>query len=92
MAEQSAGSNQAPVRRKSKRNFEEGSLGRACLFSFAASAGATLIICGAIRPPQSPELWQRIQTHRVNSTPKRQAKGASAASGLSTSEPTLTER
>jgi len=91
MAEQSAGNNQAPVPRKSKPDLEESSLGRACLFSFAASAAATLIICGAIRAPQSPELWQRIQTHRVNSTPKGAAKGASAASGQSVPEQTSSQ-
>jgi len=88
MAEHSAGNKQAPVPRKSRPDLEEGSLGRACLFSFAASAAATLIICGAIRAPQSPELWQRIQTH---STSKRAAKGASAASGQSVPEQTCSQ-
>lgn len=91
MADQSAGDHQSPVKRERKGHFEEGSLGRACLLSFAASAAATLLICGAVRAPHSMELWHRIHIHRVHSTAKRQAKGPLPTSELSVSGPTLTE-
>jgi hypothetical protein len=71
--------------RERQAHIEDESIARACLFSFAASAAATLIICGAIRPPLSSDLWQRIHIRRVDSTATRDAKGASPTPGLSVS-------
>jgi hypothetical protein len=88
MPDESAGEDQARLRRERKRRFGEGSVGRACLLTFAASAAATLIICGAVRAPEGPELWNRIQNQRVVPKAKRHAKSASAASGQSVSEQT----
>jgi hypothetical protein len=79
MAIQSAKDDQALLQPEREGHFEEGSIGRACLVTFVASAAATLIICGAIRAPQSPELWHWIQIHSVNGGAKRQGKSASAA-------------
>ena len=79
MADQSAGDDQALLEAEPKGHFEEGSIGRACALTFVASAAATLIVCGAIRAPESPELWQWIQIRRIGGGAKRQGKGASAA-------------
>jgi hypothetical protein len=91
MANESTGEDEARLRRERKTRFGDGSLGRACLITFAASAAATLIICGAVRAPESPELWNRIQNQRVVPTAKRQAKRTSAASRLSVSEQTSSQ-
>jgi|1186.fasta_scaffold344312_2 hypothetical protein len=56
---------------------EEGSIAMVCLFTFAASAAATLIVCVLTPAPPIPELWQRIG---VNVNTKGKAKGASVAS------------
>ena len=91
MANEIVGEDEARLRRERKSRFGDGSLGRTCLLTFAASAAATLLICGAIRAPESPELWNRIRNQRVHSSAKRQAKRPSAASRFSVSEQTSSQ-
>lgn len=95
MSDQSAGvpfDDKETIQRERKGPFEEGSLGRACLFTFAVSATATLIICGAVRGPRGPELWHRIQMHRVSSSAaKRDTNGASTPTGSANAEQTFTQ-
>jgi hypothetical protein len=56
---------------------EEGSIAMVCLFTFAASAAATLIVCVLTPAPPVAEIWHRVG---IDLTTKGKAKGASATS------------
>jgi hypothetical protein len=87
MAEQSIGDpfkSIRPTQWGQNEHSDEASVARACLFTFVGTAAATLIVCSLAPGRPIPDVWHSMRPHRALEMPNEQAKGASAASGLST--------
>lgn len=75
MADQNTGAPVGNSRTKKRERKEEG--GKAltavtCLFTFAGTAMATLIMCGLIPVRPIPEGWHRLATDRTDPGAKRE--------------------